>query len=222
MNHHINHGRRGNGEPEKTALYRLYDANGRLLYVGITDNPKIRFEDHRTYKHWWHMVDDETVEWFDTRRDAALTEAQAILEEKPAYNRFYDRVAGIWTSHEPEPEADYEAQQETVYMALRARIEDGTYPVGSVIPRQHETCAEFGVANATVSGSYGRLRKQGFIHHYRVISQVGNGEDRKEIPPDLEMLRAWSLMDKLRRKYDRDELAALHRALGDYLDRHPL
>ncbi|MFD5616676.1 GIY-YIG nuclease family protein [Kitasatospora sp. NPDC127060] len=32
----------------RTALYRLFDASGALLYVGITTDPKARFKGHRS------------------------------------------------------------------------------------------------------------------------------------------------------------------------------
>ncbi|WP_443067521.1 GIY-YIG nuclease family protein [Streptomyces sp. NBC_01426] len=37
-------------------MYRLYDAEGRLLYVGITMNLQQRLADHRRQKFWWHLV----------------------------------------------------------------------------------------------------------------------------------------------------------------------
>ncbi|MFD3762092.1 GIY-YIG nuclease family protein [Streptomyces sp. NPDC058622] len=39
-----------------TAVYRLYDAEERLLYVGITMNVKQRFADHQRLKFWWHLL----------------------------------------------------------------------------------------------------------------------------------------------------------------------
>lgn len=34
---------------ERTALYRLYDAGDRLLYIGISNNPEARWARHRMY-----------------------------------------------------------------------------------------------------------------------------------------------------------------------------
>jgi len=36
-----------------TALYRLYDAAGRLLYIGATFYPRTRMSQHRRTKSWW-------------------------------------------------------------------------------------------------------------------------------------------------------------------------
>jgi predicted GIY-YIG superfamily endonuclease len=39
--------------PERTALYRLYDATDQLLYVGISTNPEERWKTHTMLKSWW-------------------------------------------------------------------------------------------------------------------------------------------------------------------------
>ncbi len=42
--------------PRETAVYRLYDADETLLYVGITYDTKTRFADHKVNKEWWPDV----------------------------------------------------------------------------------------------------------------------------------------------------------------------
>lgn len=69
-----------------TALYRLFDGDGVLLYVGITDGVKARFAQHAATKPWWPEVARKTVEWHPTREAAAVAEAQAIRAENPARN----------------------------------------------------------------------------------------------------------------------------------------
>lgn len=81
----------------RTALYRLFDAEGRLLYVGIAFNPADRWRGHSSTKFWWHEVSRREVEWRETRGDALRAEAEAILVERPLYN-----VAG---TEEPPPAA---------------------------------------------------------------------------------------------------------------------
>jgi predicted GIY-YIG superfamily endonuclease len=71
---------------ERTALYRLYDADDRLLYVGVTRDVDRRLAAHRNDKPWWPQVARRSVEWFDERGDAAKAETQAIRSETPAYN----------------------------------------------------------------------------------------------------------------------------------------
>jgi predicted GIY-YIG superfamily endonuclease len=73
--------------PERTALYRFYDANDRLLYVGITTNPKRRWYAHSRDKYWWPEVTRKAIEWFETRKSAERIEKIEIAEERPVYNR---------------------------------------------------------------------------------------------------------------------------------------
>lgn len=70
----------------RTALYRLFDADGRLLYVGITFDLRNRWADHSQGKSWWEAVVRREVEWHETRYSAEAAEGAAILAERPAYN----------------------------------------------------------------------------------------------------------------------------------------
>lgn len=72
---------------ERTALYRLYDTDGQLLYVGITNNVKKRWRAHEKDKAWWSEVTHKTIEWFETRKSAERVEKVEIEEEEPLYNR---------------------------------------------------------------------------------------------------------------------------------------
>lgn len=71
---------------ERTALYRLHNGAGQLLYVGIGFDPAARWRSHASEKDWWHMVTDKAVIWYDTRDAAEVAEEQAILAEKPRFN----------------------------------------------------------------------------------------------------------------------------------------
>ena len=69
-----------------TALYRMYDFNETLMYVGITFDPSRRFPKHMHTKTWWDLVSDIHIERFPTRRDALTAEAVAIENEEPVFN----------------------------------------------------------------------------------------------------------------------------------------
>jgi predicted GIY-YIG superfamily endonuclease len=74
------------GDETPTALYRFFNAAGRLLYVGITDHLKRRFEEHAAEKPWWPEVTRKTVQWYPTRTLAAEAELAAIRAERPLCN----------------------------------------------------------------------------------------------------------------------------------------
>lgn len=67
------------------ALYRFYDQDGVLLYVGISVAPWARWRAHRRLKPWWRDVTTITLEryWTHEIRDA---EKIAIRTERPLYN----------------------------------------------------------------------------------------------------------------------------------------
>lgn len=74
-----------------TAVYRLYDAKDRLVYVGVTDSPGARWG-HHSRRDWWPTVVRYTLTWHERRLAALREEAQAIRTEKPLEN-----IAGVDT-----------------------------------------------------------------------------------------------------------------------------
>lgn len=71
-------------------LYRLYDADNNLLYVGITSNVGDRFAQHSHERTWWPQVDRCQVELFPDRLSLEAGERLAILKEHPRYNVMYN------------------------------------------------------------------------------------------------------------------------------------
>jgi len=73
-----------NGGP--TDLYRYYDADDNLLYVGISFSAVMRASQHRSDKGWWRRVDRMTVEHLPDRATAERLEMEAIKNESPIHN----------------------------------------------------------------------------------------------------------------------------------------
>lgn len=71
---------------ERCALYRHFDAKGVLLYVGISDNPAARSDQHKAHSPWFTFSNETTVEWFETRKQADTAERKAIADERPVFN----------------------------------------------------------------------------------------------------------------------------------------
>jgi drug/metabolite transporter (DMT)-like permease len=68
------------------SLYRFYDTAGRLLYVGITNSPRLRFAQHRDSKTWWPTVAVREITHYSSRAELEAAEKAAIRRERPRYN----------------------------------------------------------------------------------------------------------------------------------------
>lgn len=77
----------------RTALYRLRNAEGVLLYVGISSKPPQRWGQHAADKPWWPEVAGLSIEWCDSRTEALAVEAETIRVEKPLYNVVHNHSA---------------------------------------------------------------------------------------------------------------------------------
>jgi predicted GIY-YIG superfamily endonuclease len=75
--------------PDPTALYRHFDANGQLLYIGVSLNPVQRMMQHSCGSDWFYDISRMTIEWIDSRYDALKAEHAAIIEEKPLHNKVH-------------------------------------------------------------------------------------------------------------------------------------
>lgn len=61
-------------DAKPTTLYRFYDAESALLYVGIATNPGRRFKQHADRQPWWPDVADIKVELYASTQDAHAAE----------------------------------------------------------------------------------------------------------------------------------------------------
>ena len=73
------------------AVYRMFDAVGRLLYIGRTGDAGRRFGSHNS-KRWFPLVATIALEWYATEAAAALAEQRAIIKEHPRYNLIRTRA----------------------------------------------------------------------------------------------------------------------------------
>lgn len=83
----------------RTALYRLYGADDTLLYVGVANDPEVRWRQHEREKHWWSLVARSSVAWFERRLEALDAEAEAIRSEKPKHNSTHSTIAAPERRH---------------------------------------------------------------------------------------------------------------------------
>jgi predicted GIY-YIG superfamily endonuclease len=76
------------------ALYRFFDADGRLLYIGATVDVSARREQHQASAPWWPEVSEMRVERYEDISAARAAEVRAIRTEHPTYNKLLRRAAG--------------------------------------------------------------------------------------------------------------------------------
>jgi len=70
----------------RTALYRHFDADGQLLYVGISLSAVQRLGQHKHNASWFEKIVRIEIEWWPFRDLAEQAEAAAIWHERPAWN----------------------------------------------------------------------------------------------------------------------------------------
>ena len=71
---------------KRTAVYRIFDADGRLLYVGVSRSPLYRMAGHAR-SEWAREAESIDIDWFSTEHEAREAEASAIQSEQPIWNR---------------------------------------------------------------------------------------------------------------------------------------
>jgi integrase/predicted GIY-YIG superfamily endonuclease len=68
-------------------VYRAFDEDGGLLYVGYSADVRRRIDRHRADSRWFEFAAHFTFEDFPTQRMALQAEAKAIRTEMPEYNK---------------------------------------------------------------------------------------------------------------------------------------
>jgi predicted GIY-YIG superfamily endonuclease len=157
---------RPNDEP--TALYRLYDANDVLLYLGITFSPRARWEQHRREKTWAHLVTRRTVEWYPDRPSALAAEAAATAAEKPLHDYSWRH-----RQEQEKPEWRDPEGQQVVMDGVTTAIRNGEYVAGDLL-RMGAVGEQYGVAKATASYAMRKLADRGLLklrYHGRYVVQ---------------------------------------------------
>lgn len=73
-------------EEREQHLYRHFDSDNNLLYVGISLNAVNRLVKHRSTAHWFSDIAKITVEKYPDRFSVIRAEREAIQKENPKYN----------------------------------------------------------------------------------------------------------------------------------------
>lgn len=84
-------------------VYRHFNADGDLLYVGQSIKPIQRQVSHRCGDApWWYEITRIEMEHFGTTLETEIAELRAIRDEEPRYNKKFDprRLASLEASWE--------------------------------------------------------------------------------------------------------------------------
>lgn len=79
----------------RTALYRHYQADGQLAYIGVTKDPQRRLAQHVAKADWVATITTTEMQWFNSKPEAMAAEADAIRSEKPLFNKIYSDRADM-------------------------------------------------------------------------------------------------------------------------------
>lgn len=74
-----------------TQLYRHWDKDDNLLYVGISLSAVQRTSQHKRLAGWFPKVTKITIEHFDSREAALKAEKKAIRKEEPRFNKAHSK-----------------------------------------------------------------------------------------------------------------------------------
>ena len=75
-----------------TDLYRHYDKDNKLLYVGISLSAIKRLSGHRRHSGWYSKITRVEIEHHPSREAAEFAEMIAIWSENPKYNKVFKNI----------------------------------------------------------------------------------------------------------------------------------
>lgn len=111
----------------RCTLYRVFDSEGELLYVGISWSASARLGAHLSTALWRHLADSVTFEHFGRREEAARAELRAIRDEHPRFN-----VIGARSTKGRKVRLTVDLP-ESLHRALRVRVAQQGGDAGSFI-----------------------------------------------------------------------------------------
>lgn len=94
-------------------VYRAFDVDGLLLYVGCTNNVATRMNAHRKGSAWFQYMDHFTTEGPFERAEAERRESEAIRTEAPWFNATAETYGAVSSWRGPYLRAIYAGKSTT-------------------------------------------------------------------------------------------------------------
>ena len=160
----------------KTQLYRHYDSNKKLLYVGVSLNAAARLAQHRDAAPWFDAITDVKIETYPTREDALAAERRAIAEENPACNIQHRQTIKQIEKEEAARAAEFAKKAKQQLMA-RHVVYNLTYKLKELPKLLSMTTKQLDV-----------YVKQGLLHTFEV-------EGRQSRWSNITLVSGWALID---------------------------
>ena len=98
----------------KFFLYRHFDRDGNLLYVGVSWSVLERLRRHEKCSPWFGEVDSIRLEKYPSRKELLKAELEAIRTERPLYNKAH-AITSKKTTLKRIAQELYEIQMEKEY-----------------------------------------------------------------------------------------------------------
>lgn len=120
-------------------VYRIYDADWQLLYIGVTTNLVMRLAAHGN-KWWGYRIAKTKAQVYRTRSEAAAVEKAAIRAERPRFNVMHRDAS-------PLARRSWTAENYDDLIAVRSREDNGDdhgRVAGYIARLRNERIARFG------------------------------------------------------------------------------
>jgi DNA-binding transcriptional regulator YhcF (GntR family)/predicted GIY-YIG superfamily endonuclease len=160
-------------------VYRHYDDESTLLYVGISVAPDVRAAEHAT-NEWARFAARMDGVWFDTWAAAKAAEQEAIRVEEPIFNivgrgcrvERNERVARYVAARTSPAEADQMLRHridwspsatQRITDHYRGEIREERLKPGAPLPANRRLAAEWGVSTRTALRAVQVLAEEGWI-----------------------------------------------------------
>lgn len=120
----------------KVYVYRAFDAEKQLLYVGITKDLVKRFAKHED-AHWIWDIASLTAEVYESRQEAHAAEVEAIRAELPRWNVMHTAdVRGAVAEHRAMALAKHPERSFEERLVHARRLRRMTWPIqyGCTLP----------------------------------------------------------------------------------------
>jgi predicted GIY-YIG superfamily endonuclease len=154
-------------DAERTALYRFYDADGRLLYIGISRQPDTRWKQHlnNLRKEWTSQATRRTLTWLNSRAEAEMAEVAAIKAEKPLHNGSHNYESAPFDPSGWDRFAAVRRKAEVLAESIRLEITSGRWPVGARIPKVREIAVAARLSLSTADKAVQMIQADGLLEY---------------------------------------------------------